>query len=184
MHKFLIILSIFFSTLLSQTDKISNLVLKEEFKQKFTQKFDDNWNFRWNEHGTPHRIFGNNIPYVFDSKSDDLSEYYARKFINENQFIFGIENSNLELWVNEYGSNMRYLTFNQTYEGIPIHNARIDFRFNNVGNLVLFGHDGYPNINVDTQFRVKEQQALNIGKETTNFNIDKGDYVFDDSAYS
>ena len=179
MHKFLIILSIFFSTLLSQIDKISNLFLKEELKQKFIQKFDDNWNFRWNEHGTPHRIFGNNIPYVFDSKSEDLSEYYARKFINENQFIFGIENSNLELWVNEYGSNMRYLTFNQTYEGIPIHNARIDFRFNNVGNLVLFGHDGYPNINVNTQYLVKEEQALNIGKETTSFNINKGDYVFD-----
>ena len=180
MQNYIIILVLIFSSLFSQVDKSSNTYDKAYVKEMFELKYEDNWNFRWNNHGTPHRIYGSNIPYVFDSENEELSEYYARKFIDENQFLFGIENSNLELWVNEYGSNIRYLTFNQTYGGIPVYNARIDFRFNNNGNLVLFGHDGYPNINVSTFMNLDNEQALNIAKENTQFDSIKGDYVFDE----
>ena len=177
MQNYIIILILFISGLFSQMDKQSVVYDKAYVKEKFEQKYSDNWNFRWNINGTPHRVYGKSIPYLFDINNENLAEDYSRKFVEENQYLFGIENSNLELWVNELGSKVRYLIFNQTYHDIPIYNARIDFRFNNNGNLVLFGHDAYPNINIDPNYDISNEQALNFAKEHVSFNIDKGDFV-------
>ena len=116
----IIILTLLTSLLFSQLDKESAVYDKAYVKERFEIKYSEGWNFRWNDYGTPHRVYGDNIPYSFDVKNADLSEYYSRKFIEENEFLFGIDNANLELWVNEMGGKMRYLIFNQMYH--KIHN--------------------------------------------------------------
>ena len=126
----MIVLALFASVMFSQTEKQSMVYDKSYVQETFEEKYSDDWNFRWNIHGTPHRVHGTNIPYSFNIDNENLAEYYSRKFIEENQFLFGIENSDLELWVNELGGKVRYIIFNQTYYDIPIYNARIDFRFN------------------------------------------------------
>ena len=171
------ILILLVSVIFSQTDKQSMIYDKAYVKETFDKKYSNDWNFRWNINGTPHRIYGENIPYSFNIDNQNLSEDYARKFIENNQFLFGIENSDLELWVNELGGKVRYLIFNQTYYDIPVYNARIDFRFNERGNLVLFGHDAYPNINISPNYEISNEQALNFAKEHVLFDTDKGDFI-------
>ena len=176
--KYFSIFLLFFATAISLEDN-KTLYNKNLAIEQFENKYENNWYYRWNNYGTPHRIIGSKIPFTFDTQNEKLSEEYARKFVEENQYLFGINNSNLELWVNEFGNRIRYITFNQTYNGIPVHNARIDFRFNTVGNIVLFGHDAYPDILVDTDYNLDDQRALDIAKKETQFSKDKGDYVFD-----
>ena len=156
----IIILTLLISSIFSQVDKRSIVYDQSYVKETFEMRYSEDWNFRWNEHGTPHRVYGKNIPFSFDSKSADLSEYYARKFIEDNFYLFQIDNDNLELWVNELGGKVRYLIFNQTYYDIPLYNARLDFRFNENGNLVLFGHDGYPHISINPNYDLSDKQAL------------------------
>ena len=170
----MMMLLLMISAIFSQMDKKSIIYDKAYVQETFEMKYSENWNFRWNAHGTPHRVYGKNIPFSFDIQNTNLSEYYARKFIEDNHFLFEIDNSNLELWINELGGNIRYLTFNQMYNNIPVYNARIDFRFNEQGNLVLFGHDGYPNININPNYILSDEQALNFAKEHISFddNID------------
>tara|TARA_Y100001935_G_scaffold60204_1_gene50412 strand:- start:691 stop:3546 length:2856 start_codon:yes stop_codon:yes gene_type:complete len=174
------LLLLFFSISLPLDTKLVDSYNKDIAIEQFEQKYPNDWFYRWNNHGTPHRVIGSKIPFVFDTQNEKLSEEYARKFVEENQYFFGIQNSNLELWVNEFGNKIRYITFNQTHNGIPVHNARIDIRFNSVGNIVLFGHDGYPDINVSTNYHLNDQQALNIAKAEVQFSQQKGDYVFDE----
>ena len=169
----------FFTISYSLEDNKASLYNKDLAIEQFEQKYENSWYYRWNNYGTPHRIIGSKIPYVFYTQNEKISDEYARKFIKENQYLFGVDNSNLELWVNEFGNKIRYVTFNQTHNGIPVHNARIDFRFNAVGNIVLFGHDAYPDINVSTDYNLDDQRALDIAKKETQFSKDKGDYVFD-----
>ena len=173
----IIILVLMISATFSQTDKRSTVYDQFYVKETFEMRYSEDWNFRWNEHGTPHRVYGKNIPFSFDSKNADLSEYYARKFIEDNSYLFGIDNDNLELWVNELGPKVRYLIFNQTYYDVPIYNARLDFRFNERGELVLFGHDGYPHININPNYDLSDEQALSLAKEHVLFDTDKGDFV-------
>ena len=65
--------------------------LTVEDEETFEMKYSENWNFRWNAHGTPHRVYGKNIPFSFDIQNTNLSEYYARKFIEDNHFLFEFE---------------------------------------------------------------------------------------------
>ena len=177
MKIYITILTLCLSIVLANTEKQSTVYDKAYVEETFKLKYSDDWKFRWNIHGTPHRVYGTNISYVFDYTNEELAEYYARQFVKENQFLFGINNSNLELWVNELGGKLRYLIFNQTYYDIPIYNARIDLRFNERGHLVLFGHDAYPYINIDPNYDVSDEQALNLAKEHVMFDTEKGDFV-------
>ena len=98
-------------------------------EEKFTRITNKNWHYRWNENGTAHRIFGNHISQNFNAQDPLKSELNARNFIDENNFLFNLNNNDLELWVNDMKGNIRYLIFNQIYQGIPVWNARIDFRY-------------------------------------------------------
>ena len=92
-----IILLLLVSAIFSQMDKRSMVYDKSYVKQTFEKKYSGDWKFRWNTHGTPHRVYGNNISYSFDIENETSSEYYARKFIEDNSYLFGIDNDNLEL---------------------------------------------------------------------------------------
>ena len=73
-NKIIVFTLLMMSALFSQIDKKSMVYDKSYVQEKFELKYSDDWNFRWNVHGTPHRVYGNNISYVFDYQNDDLSE--------------------------------------------------------------------------------------------------------------
>ena len=117
--------------------KLSNEAKIYNIEKQFNQLTNKNWYYKWNDNGTPHRIFGNYIPYNFNAQDPNISEFKARSFIDNNNFLFNVKNNDLELWVNDMKGNIRYLIFNQNYQGIPVWNARIDFRYR-LSNKIKF----------------------------------------------
>jgi len=86
----------------------------------------------------------------------------------------------LDLWVNEQHGNLRYLIFNQVYENIPVWNGRIDFRYRLNGDLVMIGHDAFPNLNVNTNPGVSMDQAIFYSKIHVDFDENLNDEVIGD----
>lgn len=161
----------------AQTIKYSNEDNRVELKKTFIQKYAGDWKFRWSKHESPHRIIGSSIPQNFNAENATISEKMARNFIFENQYLFDIENNNLELWVNELRGNIRYLIFNQMYSGIPVLNARLDFRYRLDGTLVMIGNDAFSNIQVNTIPIINKNQAIDLSQIVVNFNETRGDYL-------
>ena len=87
MKIYITILTLFLSIVLANTEKQSTVYDKAYVEETFKLKYSDDWKFRWNMHGTPHRVYGTNISYVFDYTNEELAEYYARQFVKENQWV-------------------------------------------------------------------------------------------------
>ena len=174
----LLILSISSFSFPSQKDKSeSQPELKHIIQGEFESSFGKGWQFFWNLNSTPHRIFGQSIPQDFDANDPITSEYAARDFIFNHPSLFNIYEENLDLWVNEQHGNLRYLIFNQVYENIPVWNGRIDFRYRLNGDLVMIGHDAFPNLNVNTNPGVSMDQAISYSKIHVDFDENLNDEV-------
>jgi len=177
----LLILSISSFSFSSQKDKSeSQSELKHIIQGEFESSFGKGWQFSWNLNSTPHRIFGKSIPQDFDANDPITSEYAARDFISSHPSLFNIYEENLDLWVNEQHGNLRYLIFNQVYENIPVWNGRIDFRYRLNGDLVMIGHDAFPNLNVNTNPGVSMDQAIFYSKIHVDFDENLNDEVIGD----
>ncbi len=160
-----------------QKDSDYSLDIKQSIVKEFNALHGEGWHFNWNLHNTPHRIFGQSISQVFDANDPITSEYAARDFISNHPTLFNIDEENLDVWVNERHGNLRYLIFNQLYENIPVWNGRIDFRYRLNGDLVLIGHDAFPNLNINTNPWVSMDQAIFYSKIQVNFNENLNDEV-------
>ena len=171
---FILFITVAFSKFDLQT---KNVNVEDEFR-RITNK---NWHYRWNENGTAHRIFGNHISQNFNAQDPIKSELNARNFIEENNFLFNLNNNDLELWVNDMKGNIRYLIFNQMYQGIPVWNARIDFRYRLNGDLVLLGNDAFSDININTNASITMLNATELAKNEVGYNSSKGDYIVEES---
>ena len=106
-------------------------------------------------------LSGINDIYNYDSFQSELA---ARDFISNHQSLFRITDENLELWVNELHGNLRYLIFNQIYENIPVWNARLDFRYRLNGDLVMIGHDAYPDLYININPTLDEEEVILISQ--------------------
>jgi len=151
--------------------------LKHIIQEEFESSFGKGWHFLWNINSTPHRILGHFIPQNFDANDPIASEYAARNFISSHPSLFNIYEENLDLWVNEQHGNLRYLIFNQVYENIPVWNGRIDFRYRLNGDLVMIGHDAFPNLNVNTNPKISMDEAIFYSKIQVNFDENLNDEV-------
>ena len=161
--------------------KLSNEAKIYNVEKQFNQLTNKNWYYKWNDNGTPHRIFGNYIPYNFNAQDPNISEFKARSFIDNNNFLFNVKNNDLELWVNDMKGNIRYLIFNQNYQGIPVWNARIDFRYRLNGDLVLLGNDSFNDININTNPTISMINATELAKNHVGYSELKGDYMIEES---
>ena len=170
----IIMFSVLFSaTSGEETQRPSYLVAQAQF----AADYGENWQVQWSPHETPHRLIGDRIPQFFDARDAVLSEAAAREFIDRNDYLFRIGNSDLELWVNEKRGRIRYLIFNQTYEEIPVYNGRIDFRYTLEGDLVLIGHDAFPEIEVNTSPALTADMATISAQADVEFDETKGDFI-------
>ena len=155
------------STSQNKDDLIFN---KQDFvKNKFEQNHGNGWIFKWNSNGTPHRIYGKSISQNFDARDPIESEFSARRFISNNFDIFNLFEENLDAWVNEKHGNLRYIIFNQVYENIPVWNARIDFRYRLNGDIVMIGHDAFPDLDINPVPTLSVNDALSYVKNHVDF---------------
>ena len=109
------------------------------------------WASHYNENGTLHRAIG---PAV-DAPDPML-------FISEHPEVFLVNPEDLIVLKDEYHDGIRYLIFNQTYNGIPVAESRVDFRYARSGRLVMIGSDVFPFINVSTTPSLSYNTAYEI----------------------
>ncbi len=177
----LLILSITALSFTQQKDKSdSQSEVKHIIQGEFEAQFGEGWQFSWNLNSTPHRIFGGNISQQFNASDPIESEYAAREFISENQIIYNLPETNLDLWVNEQQGSLRYLIFNQVYQNISVWNARIDFRYRLNGDLVMTGMDAYPNLSVDINPSINLDESITFAKDHIGFDENLNDEVVND----
>jgi len=177
----LLILSITTFSFTQQQDKSdSQSDIKHIIQGEFESHFGQGWQFSWNQNDTPHRIIGKYIPHNFDGYDPDISEIAARDFISNHQYLYGISEGSLELRMNEQYGNLRYLIFNQIYKNIPVWNGRIDFRYRLNGDLVMIGHDAFPNLEVDINPNINTFQGILLAKNHVGFSEKLHDEVVGD----
>ena len=148
----------------------------------FESQYGKDWQFKWNLDDTPHRIIGKFIPLNFDGNDPYQSELEAREFISKHQYLYGISEAKLKLQMNKQYGNLRYLIFNQIYENIPVWNGRIDFRYRLNGDLVMIGHDAYPDLNINTTSTIDLEQAILYAQLHVGFDEDLEDLSNDEDS--
>ncbi|MEW6088255.1 MAG: M36 family metallopeptidase [bacterium] len=153
--------------------------------QEFKKNYGENWNVKWNKKtGTPHRVFGNKKPVTGKDGvlkrtegqknfSESEFESVSRAFIEQNQGLFKIDNSDLKLQRSRKHGPIFYVTFKQLFQNVPVYNSRVDFQFDKDGNLLLFGADVFPDINIPVLQKIDENNAVKIIKDDINFNPEK-----------
>jgi hypothetical protein len=72
--KHISLLLLFFSISLPLETKVVDSYNKDIAIEQFEEKYANDWFYRWNNHGTPHRVIGSKIPFVFDTQNEKLSE--------------------------------------------------------------------------------------------------------------
>jgi hypothetical protein len=112
---------------------------------------DKIWAGHYNENGTLHRAIGPGI-----SVMDPIA------FVDSNPEIFMVNSNNLTVMKDEYHDGIRYLIYNQTFNGIMVAKSRVDFRFARNGNLVLIGSDVFPYLNVTTSPSISALDAYDV----------------------
>ncbi|SVC15746.1 uncharacterized protein METZ01_LOCUS268600, partial [marine metagenome] len=163
-----------------QKDSVHSSTFKQSIENIFNDLYGEGWYFNWNLYNTPHRIVGQSISQNFDANDPIESEDAARYFISTHSALFNINENNLDLWVNEKHGNLRYLIFNQVYNNIPVWNGRIDFRYQLNGDLVMIGHDAFPDLIIDTEPIILKDEAKFYSKVHVDFNESLNDMVVDE----
>ncbi len=140
----------------------------------FLKKYGHNWNFKWDRITlTPVIASGEGIPMLGEDMNLWDVESLTRYFVDENDALFGVTSDELLLDMNSskqlgpYGE-MWFLHFVQRFNGIPVLNSNIFFRYK-IGRLIQFGSESYPNIFLNTKPSISPEDALETAKEAVSF---------------
>jgi Zn-dependent metalloprotease len=135
--------------------------------QKFTAQTGE-WIVEWNPlTGNPHRAFGgqyrldNGSPTRLDVSSPTrLGGFLAKsvagvtasaqQFLAEHADLLKLEVNQLELRRAENLDGKWYVSYCQIHDGIPVLFSEIELRLSASGNVMMFGSDFHPNIQVST----------------------------------
>jgi len=109
------------------------------------------WASHYNESGTLHRAIGPGV------QADD-----PLQFIANHPDIFLVNPEDLIVLKDEIHDGIRYLIYQQTYNGVLVAKSRVDFRYSRNGKLVMIGSDVFPLINVSTSPSLNEYSAYQI----------------------
>lgn len=129
------------------TEPATNPLVQQEIRQSadwqsFTAQHGPWWVDFNQVTQLPHRAVGEAIA---PSASDKATA--ARQFINAYP---GAENVTLEQESVLEGRALTYVHFTQEYQGLKVWFSHAQVRFNNEGNIVMFGMDLFPDVQVST----------------------------------
>lgn len=124
------------------------------------------WYVHFNEtSGLPHRAFGQPI-----AVNGDTPQEKAIEFAQTHLHAFEIPTDDLISFGKIYEGKNTYVNFKQTYLGLEILGSRYTAKFNN-GQLIMFGCDVYPNVNLNTTPSYTEEQALQLASAGISNNL-------------
>jgi Zn-dependent metalloprotease len=134
--------------------------------QSFNEKYQNRWNIEWNKiTGTPHRISGYYINIPETLTKENISAV-SRNLLNTHQKMLQIQPGTLVLMnskfdapkVKKAGFGTWYLSYQQTYQGLPVYGGSVDLIIQNQ-KLTVMCSDFYPGIGVSAVPKISKEQA-------------------------
>lgn len=119
--------------------------------QKFTAQTGE-WMVEWNPRtGTPHRAWGGQyrINGVLAKSAAGVAQA-AQQFLAEQTALLKVEVNQLQLRRSDNLDNKWYVSYQQTYHGIPVLFSEVELRLSANGNVMMFGSDFHPGLQVNT----------------------------------
>jgi len=138
-------------------DKQTRKLLMNQFNKKYHNQFK----IRWNENtGTPSSIIGHKI-----SKYRGSAFEIAKAFLIDEKRMLGISDVERDVKLEKTNISKRggkRLLFVQRYNGIPVLNSGYLIAVNTNGEIYYISGDYYPEISVNTEPALSEQEIKSI----------------------
>lgn len=133
--------------------------------QQFTAQTGE-WIVEWNPlTGNPHRAYGGQ--YRIDglgAANTEQVDQAARRFLTEQAGMLKLDASQLQLLRAEKILNTWYVSYQQIKDNIPVMFSEVELRLSASGNVMMFGSDFHPDIQVKTTPTLSPQEALAAGR--------------------
>jgi len=131
--------------------------------QKFTAQTGE-WLVEWNPlTGNPHRAYGGQYRLRgMLAKSAAGVAQSARQFLVEQADLLKLDVSQLQLRRADNIDNKWYVSYQQVYNGIPVLFSEVELRLGANGNVMMFGSDFHPDLQINTTATLSLQTAREI----------------------
>lgn len=124
--------------------------------------------------GGVHRAFGGTLGITglsAENMDESRVEHLSRDFVDRHYDLLNVYEKDLLLKRNERHGRQWYVSFQETYNNIPVYNAGVELRYSAVtGQLILFGSDAYKDIDVPVTPLISIDTAHEIAKNDASFN--------------
>jgi hypothetical protein len=138
--------------------------------EAFADRHGGDWYYQVNRAtGTYHHVYGSGLNIAESVTSAGQAETLARSFLSDNQAIFAIGESELEVMSNVNALGKWAVIFQQTHQGVDVWGGRVHMVFTESGRLFEMGSDAYPEITISTSPGISESVALGIAKLDIGF---------------
>ncbi len=150
------------------TDTFGNRVTVERHKLTgvASRIWNSNPNFGFFMDSSVKELRGNEIdePLIRKHAKNVIKYYHTLLGICPNEFTLRNVESDGEFW---------FISFDQVYRGILVHNGRFGFTLNQDGNIISIGSDGYPGIELSVTAQLSVAEVVESAKQ--RFNVDNRD---------
>ena len=127
--------------------------------------------YSWNPMaGTPHMAYGHSVKLAERIDTEAQLAELARRVILENGAELNADLDDLRLTATPNAMGKWVAHFQQTYEGLDVHDALVRIGFSEDGKLVLMGSDCYAGIDVNATPTIDEAAAIQLAKAGVGFN--------------
>ncbi len=133
--------------------------------QEFRAEQGNEWSIRWSETtGLPVSLYsGRTKPYP------GTYEEAARVFLEEHQTLFGFtDTEQLEYTQTRVNRDIRYVTFYQKVEEVPVYKASYRVQVRPDGRIIMANGIYHPDIDVSTDPLIQEAEAVRIARRELN----------------
>lgn len=153
------------------TDPFGNTVIVERHKLTgvASRIWHSNPNFGMfvdSSQGLPRDIRGSEIDRQMVGK-------FAPEILGKYKTLLGIDPEEFTLERAEWDGEFWYVSFEQSYKGIPVHTGKFGFTLNRDGNIISIGSDGHPDLDLSVTPQRNLADLIEIAK--SQFNAENAD---------
>jgi len=132
--------------------------------QKFTTRADQGWSIRWNPiTDTPHLITGRALTLQgAKTLTKENIEPACLDFVAANANLLKVHPGQLRLANKVKAGGRWFVTFRQTYEGVPVLGGQLTASFTRDDRLITLASDIYPDIAVETKPKIDTKKAVRL----------------------
>ncbi len=132
--------------------------------QALENRYGGKWAvYSWNAiSGTPRHVYGTSVQVTGSISGERHLEQAARAVIADNAAILNTDGSELRLVHTPHAMGKWVAHFQQTYQGVDVHEAQVRVAFADDGRLMLMGSDFHSNIDLNVNPSISAMAAQDI----------------------